>query len=91
MPLEHRLLALDDRLRREVGESFSIDRVDLYGLAPLEQHTAIRAVMTACGDFPVVFVDGEVVCVGDIDADAIVTAVRQRTAIEGQKDADERT
>lgn len=75
MPVEWRLHVLEEKIRREVGGPFTIERLDLYGLPPLEQHEAIDAIMKAGGDFPVVLVDGTVACIGDIDADAIVRAV----------------
>jgi len=83
MPVEWRLHVLEDRLKREVGPRFVIEAVDLYGLDMDEQHTAIDAVITTRGDFPVVLVDGVVACVGDIDADAIATALARRLAADG--------
>jgi len=80
MPVAWRLHVLGEKLKREVGERFLIESVDLYGLTPTEQHVAIDAIMQAREDFPVVLVDGVVACVGDIDADAILTAVRERPA-----------
>lgn len=80
MPAEWRLHVLEDRLKREVGERFVIEAVDLYGLSPVEQHAAINAIITSRGDFPVVLADGAVACVGDIDGDAIVAAVALRLA-----------
>lgn len=74
MPVAWRLHVLEERLEREVGGRFTIEAVDLYALPPLEQHSAIEAVMKAGGDFPVVLVDGVVACVGDIDVEAIVAA-----------------
>lgn len=80
MPVEWRLHVLGEKLKREVAYRFVIESVDLYDLTADEQHVAIDAVMQAREDFPVVLVDGFVACVGDIDADAIVTAVRERPA-----------
>lgn len=80
MPVEWRLHVLEERLKREVGDRFVINQVDLYALSPADQHAAITAIMTQSGDFPVVLVDGAVACVGDIDADAIVAAVSGRTS-----------
>lgn len=74
MPVAWRLHVLEGRLKREVGERFVIETADLYGLEMDEQHTAIDAVITSCGEFPVVLVDGAVACVGEIDADAIAVA-----------------
>jgi disulfide oxidoreductase YuzD len=78
MPVEWRLHVLEEKLKRVVGERFVIEPVDLYGLTPVDQHVAISAIMAQNGDFPVVLVDGEVACVGDIDTEAIVAAVSQR-------------
>jgi len=78
MPVEWRLHVLEEKLKREVGERFVIDSVDLYGLSPADQHVAVTAIITQNGDFPVVLADGAVACVGDIDADAIVAAVSER-------------
>ena len=83
MPVAWRLHVLEDRLKREVGEVFVVESVDLYGLDMDEQHTAIDAVMAACADFPVVLVDGEVACVGDIEVDPIVAALARRVAGDG--------
>lgn len=83
MPVAWRLHVLEEKLARDVGSGFVIESVDLYGLEMDEQHTAIDAVIKTCGDFPVVLVDGEVVCVGDVDADAIVAAVTRRIASDG--------
>lgn len=83
MPVPWRLHVLEERLRREVGERFVIESVDLYGLTPMEQHVAIDAIITTRTDFPVVLADGEVACLGDIDAEAIVTAVAARLADQG--------
>ena len=80
MPVEWRLHVLEGKLKREVGDLFTVESVDLYGLPPLEQHAAIEAIMRECGDFPVVLVGGVVACVGDIDADAIVAAAAQLPA-----------
>jgi hypothetical protein len=82
MPVEWRLHVLEDKLKREVGERFVIESVDLYDLSPLDQHAALDAIISANGDFPVVLVDGAVACVGDIDADAITAAVARRCAGE---------
>ena len=79
MPVEWRLHVLEEKLKREVGERFVIDSVDLYDLSPTDQHVAITAIITQSGDFPVVLVDGAVACVGDIDSGAIVAAVSSRT------------
>jgi len=78
MPVEWRLHVLEEKLKREVGERFVIDSVDLYALSPADQHVAITAIITQSGDFPVVLVDGAVACVGDIDADAIVGTMPER-------------
>jgi hypothetical protein len=80
MPVEWRLHVLGEKLKREVGDRFGIEAVDLYGLSPLDQHAAIDAIIQTREDFPVVLVDGVVACVGDIDADAIVAAVAKRLA-----------
>jgi len=82
MPVEWRLHVLGEKLKREVGERFVIESVDLYGLSPLDQHAALDAIIAADGDFPVVLVGGEATCVGDIDADAITAAVARRCAGE---------
>jgi len=81
MPVEWRLHVLGEKLKREVGDRFVIESVDLYGLSPLEQHAAIDAIIQTCEDFPVVLVDGVVACVGDIHADAIVAAAAKRLAL----------
>ena len=78
MPVEWRLHVLEEKLKREVGERFVIESVDLYALSPVDQHVAITAIITQSGDFPVVLVDGAVACLGDIDAGAIVAAVSSR-------------
>jgi hypothetical protein len=83
LPVPWRLHVLEERLKREVGDLFELESVDLYGLSPVEQHTAIDAIITSCGEFPVVLVDGAVACIGDIDSDAIVTAVAGRLADAG--------
>ena len=83
MPVEWRLHVLEGRLKHEVGERFVIEPVDLYGLPPREQHTAIDAVITSRAGFPVVLIDGVVACVGDIESDAIVAAVVERLAAIG--------
>ncbi len=78
MPVEWRLHVLEEKLKREAGERFVINSVDLYALSPADQHVAITAIITLNGDFPVVLVDGAMACVGDIDAGAIVAAVSER-------------
>ena len=83
MPVEWRLHVLEEKLVREVGKRFVIEPVDLYALDMDEQHVAIDAVMSSRGDFPVVLVDGEVACVGDIDADAIAVVLARRLAGDG--------
>jgi len=83
MSVPWRLHVLEERLKRVLGDRFVIESVDLYGLELDEQHTAIDAVMSSCGDFPVVLVDGEVACVGDIDADAIAAVLARRLAGDG--------
>jgi len=75
MPVEWRLHVLEERLKRDFGEVFAIDVVDLYGVTPLEQSAAIDAMIETQGDFPIVLVDGVVACVNDIDADAIADQV----------------
>ena len=75
MPQEWRLHVLEGRLEREFGERCATESVDLYGLTPLEQSAALDALIEAQGEYPIVLVNGVAVCVGDIDADAIVAAV----------------
>jgi len=78
MPVEWRLHVLEEKLKREVGDRFVIDSVDLYGLTPADQHVVISAIVAQSGDFPVVLVDGAVACVGDIDATAIAAVASER-------------
>ena len=75
MPQEWRLHVLEDRLEREFGRRYATRSVDLYGLTQLEQSAALDALIETQGEFPIVLVNGAAVCVGDIDADAIVKAV----------------
>ena len=75
MPVTWRLHVLEERLRRDFGEVFAIETVDLYGVSPLEQSAAIDAMVETQGDFPITLVNGVVVCVSDIDADAIADQV----------------
>lgn len=75
MPVEWRLHVLEDRLRRDFGESFTTEVTDLYGLVPKEQCAAIDAIIETQGDFPLVLVNGVVACVSEIDADAVSLAV----------------
>lgn len=91
MPVPWRLHVLEGRLEKEVDVRFTIEAVDLYGLPLPEQHTAIEAIITTCGDFPVVLVEGAVACVGDIDADAIVAAVARRTTDDSRSDEGQAT
>jgi hypothetical protein len=78
MPVDWRLHVLEEKLKREAGERFVINSVDLYALSPADQHVAITAIITQSGDFPVVLVDGAVACIGDIDAEAIVATASER-------------
>ena len=75
MPVEWRLHVLEERLKRDFGEVFAIESVNLYGVSPLEQSAAIDAMVTTQGDFPITLVNGVVACVSDIDADAIADQV----------------
>ena len=75
MPVTWRLHVLEERLKRDFGEVFAIETVDLYGVSPLEQSAAIDAMVETQGDFPITLVNGVVACVGDIDADAIADQV----------------
>ena len=45
MPVEWRLHVLEERLRREVGERFRIEPVDLYGLTPMTRSVTIASAM----------------------------------------------
>jgi hypothetical protein len=80
MPVEWRLHVLEERLKRDFGEVFDIETVDLYGVSPLEQSAAIDAMIETQGDFPITLVDGVVACVSDIDADAIADQVAKTLA-----------
>ncbi len=75
MPVDWRLHVLEERLRREFGDSPEIVVTDLYGVTPLEQGAAIDAMIATQGDFPIVLVNGVAACMSDIDADAIVSEV----------------
>ena len=77
MPVEWRLHVLKERLKRDFGEVFAIDVVDLYGVTPLEQSAAIDAMIETQGDFPITLVNGVVACVSDIDVEAISKQVGQ--------------
>lgn len=78
MPVEWRLHVLEERLKRDYGKAFSIETIDLYDASPLEQSAAIDAMVATQGDFPITLVGGVVVCVSDIDADAISAEVGRR-------------
>ena len=75
MPVTWRLHVLGERLKRDFGEVFALETVDLYGVSLLEQSAAIDAMVEMQGDFPITLVNGVVVCVSDIDADAIADQV----------------
>jgi hypothetical protein len=78
MPVEWRLHVLEERLKRDYGEVFTIGATDLYGLSPREQSAALNAMIEVQGQFPVVLVNEVAVCVGDIDVDAIAAEVGRR-------------
>jgi len=80
MPVEWRLHVLEERLKRDFGEVFAIETVDLYDVSPLEQSAAIDAMVETQGDFPITLVNGVVACVDDIDADAIADQVAKSLA-----------
>lgn len=69
---------LEERLNGAVAGSCEIESVDLDDVPTAERDAALDALLDVRGDFPVVFVDGVVACVGDIDVDAIATAVAAR-------------
>lgn len=80
MPVEWRLHVLEERLRHDFGEVFTIETVDLYGVTPQEQSAAIDAMVETQGDFPITLVDGTVACVSDIDLDAIAAQLARAVA-----------
>lgn len=75
MPVEWRLQVLEDRLNGGSDEWCEIEAVDLLTVTTEERDAALDALLESGSDFPVVLVDGRVACVGDIDVEAVVTAV----------------
>jgi hypothetical protein len=78
MPVEWRLHVLEERLKRDFGDSPDLIVTDLYGVTPLEQSAAIDGMIETQGDLPIVLVNGVVACVSDIDADAIAAELARQ-------------
>ena len=69
---------LDERLSGEFGDGASVESVDVLAATRPEQMAAMDAIIERLSDFPVVFVDGCVASVGEIDTEGIVSAVARR-------------
>jgi arsenite methyltransferase len=66
---------LETRLSDRFDPAPRVESVDMYGLLPNEQTAAMDAIVTTQEEFPVVLVNGLAACVGDIDVEAILSAV----------------
>lgn len=74
MPSEWRLQVLEARLKSGVEVPVIVLAASLTELEPSTQ-CAVMDVLGAGGDFPVVLVGGDVVSVGELDVEAVMSSV----------------
>ena len=75
MPTAWRVHALEARLRAEGLDALVADR-DVYALPAAERTRVVDVLVARQTSFPMVMVDGVVVCHAGVDLDTVVQAVR---------------
>ena len=81
MPLQWRLQVLEAGLKDRLNRSVSVIDTELFTLAGAARDSALDA-LTAGAEMPFVLVRERVVHTGDLDADAIVSAIEGLGAAE---------
>lgn len=81
MPATWRVRVIDEALRK-AGFRASLSECDVYGLTGDDRKAATDAIIAEQASFPMVIVNGRVVCHGELDIDAVVRAVQEEIAHE---------
>jgi len=74
MPVSMQIENLRRELTSRLGEGYCVEDTDLYSLQGVERDAALDAVV-AGEPSPFVLIDGELVCMGAVEVDAVVNVL----------------
>jgi disulfide oxidoreductase YuzD len=76
MPSAWRVHVLEQRLR-EAGFNIGVSECDVYALEPADRTRVVDLIVAERAAFPMVLLDGAVVCHGGVDVDAVLRAIQE--------------